>query len=60
MRFKTVVILWNPNDYDHVLFVTLSQLIPCYSLFEADERGSVVNDCLLEGDQEQGHQQVLM
>ena len=40
-----VVILWNPNDYDHVFFVTLSQLIP---LFEADESGSLVNDCLLE------------
>ena len=40
-----VVILWNPNDYDHVFFVTLSQT---YSLFEADESGSLVNDCLLE------------
>ena len=40
-----VVILWNPNDYDHVF---LCYPFSTYSLFEADESGSLVNDCLLE------------
>ena len=31
-----VVILWNPNDNDHVFCVTRSQLIPCLMSMKAD------------------------
>ena len=37
-----VVILWNPNDYDHVFFVTLSQLIPCLKQMNADHWSMIV------------------
>ena len=37
-----VVILWNPNDYDHVFFVTLSQLIPCLKQMRADHWSMIV------------------
>ena len=37
-----VVILWNPNDYDHVFFVTLSQLIPCLKQMKADHCSMIV------------------
>ena len=36
------VILWNPNDYDHVFFVTLSQLIPCLKQMRADHWSMIV------------------
>ena len=36
------VILWNPNDYDHVSFVTLSQLIPCLKQMNADHWSMIV------------------
>ena len=37
-----VVILWNPKDYDHVFFVTLSQLIPCLKQMRADHWSMIV------------------
>ena len=37
-----VVILWNPNDHDHVFFVTLSQLIPCLKQMKADHWSMMV------------------
>ena len=37
-----VVILWNPNDYDHVFFVTLSQLITCLKQMNADHWSMIV------------------
>ena len=37
-----VVILWNPNDYDHVFFVILSQLIPCLKQMNADHWSMIV------------------
>ena len=37
-----VVVLWNPNDYDHVFFVTLSQLIPCLKQMNADHWSMIV------------------
>ena len=37
-----VVILWNPNDYDHVFFVTPSQLIPCLKQMNADHWSMIV------------------
>ena len=37
-----VVILWNPGDYDHVFFVTLSQLIPCLKQMKADRWSMIV------------------
>ena len=37
-----VVILWKPNDYDHVFFVTLSQLIPCLKQKNADHGSMIV------------------
>ena len=39
---NAVVILWNPNDYDHVFFVTLSQLIPCLKQMKADHWTMIV------------------
>ena len=35
-----VVIIWNPNDYDHVFFVT--QLIPCLQQMKADHWSMIV------------------
>ena len=37
-----VVVLWNPNDYDHVFFVTLSQLVPCLKQMNADHWSMIV------------------
>ena len=37
-----VVIIWNPHDYDHVFFVTLSQLIPCLKQMKADHWSMIV------------------
>ena len=37
-----VVILRNPNDYDHVFFVTLSQLIPCLKQMNAGHWSMIV------------------
>ena len=37
-----VVILWNLKDYDHVLFVTLSQLVPCLKDMSADHWSMIV------------------
>ena len=37
-----VVILWNPNDYDHVFFVTLSQNLPCLKQMNADHWSMIV------------------
>ena len=35
-------LLWNPNDYDHVFFVTLSQRIPCCKQMKADHWSMIV------------------
>ena len=37
-----VVILWNLKDYDHVFFVTLSQLVPCLKDMSADHWSMIV------------------
>ena len=37
-----VVILWNLKDYDHVFFVTLSQLVPCFKDMSADHWSMIV------------------
>ena len=37
-----VVILWNLKDYDHVFFVTLSQLLPCLKDMSADHWSMIV------------------
>ena len=37
-----VVILWNLKDYDHVVFVTLSQLVPCLKDMSADHWSMIV------------------
>ena len=37
-----VVILWNLKDYDHVFFVTLSQLVPCLKDMSADHWSVIV------------------
>ena len=37
-----VVILWNPNDHDHVSFVTIAQLLPCLQDMKADHWSMIV------------------
>ena len=37
-----VVILWNLKDYDHVFFVTLSQLVPCLKDMSVDHWSMIV------------------
>ena len=37
-----VAILWNLNDYDHIFFVTLSQLLPCLKDMSADHWSMIV------------------
>ena len=37
-----VNIFWNPNNYDHIFFVTLSQLIPCLKQMNADHWSMIV------------------
>ena len=38
-----VVILWNLEDYDHVFFVTLSQLLPCLKDMSADHWSMIIS-----------------
>ena len=37
-----VVILWNKGDYDHVFFVTMSQLLPCLKDMKPDTWSMIV------------------
>ena len=37
-----VVILWNPGDHDHVFFVTIARLLPCFQDMKADHWSMIV------------------